>query len=130
MDSNNFCTITTNRGNQGIIFKQYHFGLKRTNKNGSKLWVCTNKFSKASVKTLESSVVKITSIKPDGSHEYEHEPKRSFNVYNCIQSIKQRIDEEPTAPVSLLYDQAVKKFRREHGNAGTVSVFDRVKSAL
>ncbi|CAF4340244.1 unnamed protein product, partial [Rotaria sordida] len=51
-------------------------------------------------------------------------------VYECIRSIKRRIEEEPTAPVSLLYDQQVKKFRRENGSAGSVPIFDRVKSSL
>ena len=50
---------------------------------------------------------------------------RAFNP-----SIKQRIEEEPTASVSILYEQEVKQFRRENGNAGTVPVFDRIKSSL
>ncbi|CAF5027825.1 unnamed protein product [Rotaria sp. Silwood1] len=54
----------------------------------------------------------------------------SLNVYECIKSIKRRIEEEPTAPVSLLYDQQVKKFRRENGTAAEVPVFDRIKSSL
>ena len=130
MNLDEFSMITTQRGNDGIIFKDYHFGLKRANKNGSKIWMCTNKLCKASIKTQESSIVKTTGIKADGSHDYEHQPKMSFNVYACVQSIKKRIDQEPTAPVSMLYDQEVKKFRRDHGNAGAVPVFDRIKSSL
>ena len=130
VNSDTFFAISTKRGNDGIIFKNYHFGLKRENKNGSKVWTCTNKLCKASIKTIECSIVKTTSVKPDGSHEYDHEAKMSFNVYSCIQSIKLRIEEEPTAPVSILYEQEVNKFRRENGNAGEVPVFDRIKSSL
>ncbi|CAF2191234.1 unnamed protein product [Rotaria magnacalcarata] len=76
------------------------------------------------------SIVKTSSIKPDGSHEFEHQPKMSLDIYECIKSIKRRIEEEPTAPVSLLYDKQVKKFRRENGTAASIPVFDRVKSSL
>ena len=51
-------------------------------------------------------------------------------LYECIRSIKRRIEEGPTAPVSLLYDQQVKKFRCENGSAGAIPIFDRVKSSL
>ncbi|CAF1227190.1 unnamed protein product [Rotaria sordida] len=54
----------------------------------------------------------------------------SLDVYECIRSIKPRIEEEPTATVALLYDQQVKKFRRENGAADSIPVFDRVKSSL
>ena len=47
-----------------------------------------------------------------------------LKVYECIRSIKRRIEEEATAPVSLLYDQQVKKFRGESAD------FDGVKSSL
>ncbi|CAF1540199.1 unnamed protein product [Adineta ricciae] len=130
MNSDNFFVISTQRENEGIIFKDYHFGLKRRNMDGSKMWVCTKKSCKASIKTQESSIIKMKYINPDGTHDYEHPPKMSFNVYECIQSIKQRIDKEPTAPVSMLYDEQVKKFRRDYGNAGAIPVFDRVKSSL
>ena len=61
-----------------------------------------------------------------------HPPKMDLKVYECIRSIKRRIEEEPTAPVSLVYDQQVKKFRRENASAGAVPIpiFDRVKSSL
>ncbi|CAF1550466.1 unnamed protein product, partial [Rotaria sordida] len=66
----------------------------------------------------------------DGNHEFEHPQKMALNVYECITSIKRKIEEEPTAPVSLLYDQQVKKFRKENGSAAAVPVFDRIKSSL
>lgn len=44
--------------------------------------------------------------------------------------MKRRIEEKPTARVSILYDQQVKKFRRDNGSAGAVPVFDRVKSSI
>jgi hypothetical protein len=112
------------------MYKDYHFGLKRANKNGTKVWICTHKSCNASITTHESSIVKSSYIKSDENHEYEHPAKMSLNVYECIKSIKRRIEEEPTAPVSLLYDQQVKKFRRDNDSAAAVPIFDRVKSSL
>lgn len=61
--------ITTQRGNESIIFKNCHFGLKRKKKNDTKIGMCTNKLCKASVKTQEFSVVKTAGIKADGGHD-------------------------------------------------------------
>ncbi|CAF0874973.1 unnamed protein product [Adineta ricciae] len=109
MNSNNFFVITTQQGNEGIIFNDYHFGLKRTNKDESKMWACIKKLCKASIETQASSIIKMKCINPDGTHE---------------------IDKEPTASVSMLYDEQVKKFRRTNGNVSAVPVFDRMKSSL
>ena len=125
-----FLTIITQSGNNGVMFKNYHFELRRTNINGTKIWFCTHKLRNATITTCECSIIKTSSIKSDGSHEYEHEPRMSLNVYECIKSIKRRIEEEPTAPVSLLYDQQVKKFRSENGSAATIPVFTSDQSCL
>ncbi|CAF3066795.1 unnamed protein product [Rotaria sp. Silwood2] len=125
-----FSTITTQSGKNGIVFKNYHFGMKRKNKNGTEVWICTHKMCNASININESSIVKTSSIKPNGSHEFEHQAKMSLEVYECIKSIKRRIEEEPTVPVTLLYDQQVKKFRRDDGSTASIPVFDRVKSSL
>ncbi|CAM4828975.1 unnamed protein product [Rotaria magnacalcarata] len=125
-----FSLISTQSNKDGIVFKNYHFGMKRINKNGTQVWICTHKLCNAAINICNGSIVKTSSIKPDGSHEFEHQPKMSLDIYECIKSIKRRIEEEPTAAVSLLYDQQVKKFRRENGTAASIPVFDRVKSSL
>ena len=117
-------------GNDGIMLKNYHCGLKRTNMCGTPMWICTHRSCNTSITTREYSIVKASSIKLDGTHDFQHPPKMDLKVYECISSIKRRIEEEPTAPVSLLYDQQVKKFRRENGSADAVPIFDRVKSSL
>ncbi|CAF3513907.1 unnamed protein product [Rotaria socialis] len=125
-----FLIVGKKRPQNGIVFKNYHFGMKRINKNGTQVWICTHKLCNAAINICNGSIVKTSSIKPDGSHEFEHQPKMSLDIYECIKSIKRRIEEEPTAAVSLLYDQQVKKFRRENGTAASIPVFDRVKSSL
>jgi hypothetical protein len=128
VNNDSFSTITIQAASNGTMFKNYHFGLKRTNKNETNIWICTQKLCNASITTNEYSIVKTSSIKSDGSHEYEHPAKMSLNVYECIKSIKRRIEEEPTTPVSLLYDQQVKSL--DVIVAAAVPVFDRVKSSL
>ncbi|CAF1097947.1 unnamed protein product [Adineta steineri] len=83
-NDNSFSTITTQSGNDGINFKDYHFGYKRANKNGSKLWICTHEMCNAIVKTSDNSIVKTSFIKSDRKHEYEHPTKMALNVYDCI----------------------------------------------
>jgi hypothetical protein len=112
------------------MYKNYLFRLKRTNKNGNEVWMCTHKLYNVSITMREGSIIKTFSIKSDGSPEFEHQEKMGINTYECIRSVKRRIDEEPTAPVSSLYEQEVKKFRRENGSAAMIPIFDRAKSSL
>ncbi|CAF0831523.1 unnamed protein product [Rotaria sordida] len=112
------------------MFKTRHFGLRRTKNNGSQVWICTPKLCNATITIYEYFIVKTWLIKADGNHEFEHQEKMSLNVYECIKSIKRRIEEEPIAPVPLLYYQQVKKFRQENDSGAAVPVFDRVKSSL
>ena len=130
MNNDSFLTITTQSDNNGIMFKNYHFGLRRTNENGTKICFCTHQLCNATVTTRECSIIKTSYIKSDGNHEYEHEPKISLNVYKCIISVKRQIEEELIAPISLLYDQQVKKFRRKNASVAEIPVFTSVKSSL
>jgi hypothetical protein len=66
------------------MFKNNLFGLKRTNKNGNEVWICTHKLCNASITMCGCSVIKTSSIKPDGSHEFQHHEKMAVNVYQCI----------------------------------------------
>ncbi|CAF4524225.1 unnamed protein product [Didymodactylos carnosus] len=59
-----------------------------------------------------------------------HDAKLPENVLNCVSSIKKRILEEPTTPIPQIYDQQVKKFRRDNGSAATVPVFDSIRQSL
>jgi hypothetical protein len=80
--------------------------------------------------THQNVIIRTSSIKPNGRHEFEHAQKMDGCVYECIKSMKRRIDEDPATPVSILYEQEVKKFRRENGTAGLVPVHSKKKGAL
>jgi hypothetical protein len=127
VNQENVSILTTQSGNNGIMYKNFLFGWKRKNKNGSEFWICTHKVCNASIVTHQNVIIRTSSIKPDGRHEFEHDQKMDGCVYECIKSMKRRIDEDPATPVSILYEQEVKKFRRENGTAGLVPVFDRIR---
>ncbi|CAF1077092.1 unnamed protein product [Didymodactylos carnosus] len=73
---------------------------------------------------------KCSGIDDNDTHYPMHDPKLLVNVLNCVNSIKKRVLEEPTTPIPQIYDQQVKKFRRENGSAATVPVFDSIRQSL
>jgi hypothetical protein len=88
VNNDSISAITPQSGKNGIMFKNYLFRLKRTNKNGNEVWTCTRKLCNASITMHEGSIVKTSSIKPDGSHEFLHQEKLAVNIYQCIISMK------------------------------------------
>ncbi|CAF1546148.1 unnamed protein product [Didymodactylos carnosus] len=76
------------------------------------------------------AIIGSSGIDNEGAHYPQHEAKLSTNVYECIKAIKRQIVEEPTTPVTQVYNEQVKKFRRENGSAATISIFDTIKSSL
>lgn len=112
-----FSMITRQRGIEGIIFEDYHFGLKRKNKNGSKIWMYANKLSKASIRTQESSIVTTTSIKADGIHDYAHPPKMSFNVYARVQSIEKWKNSNVTMVMLMQFPYSIVQKQSNHSGS-------------
>ena len=101
-----FSTVTIQSGKNGIVFKDYHFRLKRKNNKGTEVWMCRRKIIQCFDQfKCESSIVKTSCIKSDGNHAFEYPAKMSSELYESIKSIKRRIEEEPTVPTTLLYDQ-------------------------
>ncbi|CAF1015385.1 unnamed protein product [Didymodactylos carnosus] len=103
-----FSRIKSEKDQDTVLYKGYLYRLKRSNKNGN-------------------AMIGSYCIADNGAHSPVHDPKLSENVVACIKSIKRRIMTEPTAPIPQIYDQHVKKFRRENGTAAFVPVFCSVK---
>jgi len=76
VNQENVSVITTQSGNNGIMYKNFLFGLKRKNKNGSEFWMCTHKVCNASIVTHQNLIIRTSSIKAVGRHEFEHDQKR------------------------------------------------------
>ena len=60
INGDNISFITTQSGKDGIMFKNYLFGLKRTNKNGNQIYICTHKMCNASIVLREGLVVSLS----------------------------------------------------------------------
>ena len=128
--NDNYSKITTQFGNDAIMFKKYHFGLRRNQKKWKSRWISTHKLCNATITIHEGIIVKTSFIKADGKYECRYSEKMFLHVYERIKALKRKIEEEFTPPVSLLYDQEAKKFRGENGSAAAILVFARVKSSL
>ncbi len=59
----NVSVITTQSGNNGIMYKNFLFGLKRKNKNGSEFWICTHKVCNASIVTHQNLIIRTSSTR-------------------------------------------------------------------
>ena len=64
-----------------------------------------HKLCNATIATRECSIIKSSSIKSDGSDEYEHEPKMSLSVYKCTKFTKQQIEEELTTSACYMINK-------------------------
>ncbi|CAF1151635.1 unnamed protein product, partial [Didymodactylos carnosus] len=91
---------------------------------------CTVHSCSCSITIKDEAIIGSSGIDNEGAHYPQHEAKLSTNVYECIKAIKRQIVEEPTTPVTQVYNEQVKKFRRENGSAATISIFDTIKSSL
>ncbi len=85
--NDSFSTVTTESGNNGIMFKNYHFMLRRTNKNGNKIRFCTYKLCNASTTTHEYSVLKTASIKSYGSEKNQQWSEMNKKQLNNAQHV-------------------------------------------
>ncbi|CAF4422397.1 unnamed protein product, partial [Didymodactylos carnosus] len=125
-----FSRIKTEKNQDGILYKSYLYRLKRSNKNGTEKWVCTRNCCSCSITIKDDVIIGSSGIDDNGTHYPMHDPKLPENVLSCVSSIKKRILEEPTTPIPQIYDQQVKKFRRDKGSAATVPVFDSIRQSL
>ena len=63
VNNDSFSTITTQSDNNEIMFKSYHFGVKRTNNNENKISICTLKMYNVLIITQKHSIAETLSIK-------------------------------------------------------------------
>ncbi len=100
VNEENISVITAQSGNNEIMFKKFLSGLKRKNKNEPEFWICTHKVCNASIVMHQNLIIRTSSIKPDGRHEFEHDQKRLCSlcyryIYVLDTSEKDDADFEP-----------------------------------
>ncbi|CAF3764873.1 unnamed protein product [Rotaria magnacalcarata] len=115
---------TTQKGEKAVLHNKYLYSLKRQSKNGSSIYSCTSKSCYCSI-VLKNNLI----IKTNGE-THNHDPKLAENVQTAFSRLKRRMLDDVDQPVTKVYEEEVKRFRRENGTAGPVPVFGAWKSAL
>ncbi|CAF0968541.1 unnamed protein product [Rotaria magnacalcarata] len=119
-----FAWSTTEKGEKVILYNNYVYHLKRENKNTSSHYVWTFNACSRSI-TLKNNVI----IKSNAEN-HNREPKLPENVQAVFCGLKRRVLDDVDQPISKIYEEEVKKFRRENGTTGPVPVFQAWKSTL
>jgi hypothetical protein len=100
-----FTWSTTGRGEKAILYNNYLYRLKRENKNGSLIYLCTFK-SCSRILTLKDNVL----MNPNGE-KHNHDPKLSENVQDVLCGLKRRIITDIDQPITKIYDDKVKNIQ-------------------
>ncbi|CAF1545159.1 unnamed protein product [Rotaria sordida] len=120
----NFTWSTTEKGEKAILYNGYLYRLRRENQNGTLIYVCTFKLCSRTI-TLKNDVI----LKTNGGN-HNHDPKLPENVQAVLCGLKRRVLTDIDQPVTKIYEDEVKKFRRENGTAGPIPVFEAWKTTL
>ena len=81
----NFTWSTTDRGEKTILYNNYLYELRRENKNGSFVYICTFKSCSRTI-TLKDNTI----IKSNGS-DHNHDPKLPESVQGLLCGLKRRV---------------------------------------
>ncbi|CAF3341244.1 unnamed protein product [Rotaria socialis] len=119
-----FTWSITQKGEKALLCKNYLYGLRRENKNGSLVYACTNK-SCPRVITLKNDAI----IQCDVTR-HNHDPRLTDDVQNVFTGLKRRVITDVDKSIGKIYEEEVKKFRRANGSAATIPIFDTWRSTL
>ncbi|CAF1564340.1 unnamed protein product [Didymodactylos carnosus] len=120
----NFTWSTTERGEKAILYNNYVYGLRRENQNGSLVYICTFKSCSRTI-TLKDNEI----IKSNGTTD-NHDPKLPENVQAVLSGLKRRVLTDINEPIGKIYEEEVKKFRRDNGSAGLIPIYSTWKTTL
>ena len=103
MDTN-FTWSVTEKGGKAILYNNYLYHLKRENKNGSSIYVCTFKSCSRAITFKNNSIIK------SNGPNHNHAPKLPENVQTVLSGLKRRILTDIDQPITKIYEDEVKKF--------------------
>ena len=95
----NFTWSTTERGEKATLYDNYLYGLRRENKNGSFVYVCTFKSCSRTI-TLKDNTI----IKSNGS-DHNHDPKLLESVQALLCGFKRRVLSDFDQSVEKIYEE-------------------------
>ncbi|CAM4795938.1 unnamed protein product [Rotaria magnacalcarata] len=99
-----FTWSITQKGKKALLYKNYLYRLRRENKNGSLVYVCTNK-SCPRVITLKNDAI----IQCDVTR-HNHDPRLTDDVQNVFTGLKRRVITDVDKSIGKIYEEEVKKF--------------------
>jgi hypothetical protein len=90
----NFTWSTTERGEKTILYNNHLYGLRRENKNGSFVYICTFKSCSRTVTLKDNTIIKSNGL--DHNHGAYQKVLRSIShrYIDVIQDAKDSSDEE------------------------------------
>ena len=122
--------LKTKRGGQMLCRAGYNYVLKRTNKDGSELWRCTNKDSSkcnATIKVKQNPL----SILHETAHN--HPPREEAvieiekQIYLCTETVKKNINK----PVTQIFDDTIQNLSDQGVNlVNPLPKFKNIKNKL
>ena len=92
----NFTWSTTERGEKAILYSNYLYGLRRENKNGSFVHICTFKSCSLTITLKDNTIIK------SNSSDHNHDPKLSESVQALLCGLKPRVLSNFDQPVGKI----------------------------
>ena len=99
-----FSMVTTQKGFKAIHFQENFYRIQKKNKNGTDRWVCTNRLCSSSI-IIKNGTIQIVK----GRHNHNN-VKRSTSIVKIIHTIRQEVCENPSKPVSQIYNEAISTY--------------------
>ncbi|CAF4099861.1 unnamed protein product [Adineta steineri] len=109
---------------KAIHFRENFYRLQKTNKNGTNRWVCTKRQCSASLTIKNNTIQAIR-----GAHNHGN-LKRSPSIIKTVTNIREKVCTNVSQPITQIYNEAVSDYRKIHGTAESVPVFDILRSTL
>ena len=94
----NFTWSTIERGEKAILYNNYLYGLKRENKNGSFVYICTFKFCSRTITLKDNTIIK------SNESDHNHDPKLPASVQALLCGLKRRVLSDFDQPVGKIYE--------------------------
>ncbi|CAF1279589.1 unnamed protein product [Adineta steineri] len=119
-----YSIIKTQKKSKAIYFRENFYRLQKTNKNGTDRWVCTKRQCSSSLTIKNNTIQAIR-----GAHNYDN-LKRSPSIIKTVTNIREKVCTNVSKPITQIYNETVSDYRKIHGTAESIPIFDILRSTL
>ena len=99
----NFTWSTTKRGEKATLYNNHLYGLRRENKSGLFVYICTFKSCSCTQTLRDNTIIK------SNCSDHNHDPKLPASVQALLCGLKRRVLSDFDQPVGKFYEE-VKNF--------------------